>query len=49
MSKESENIVRQWEEMKDMKNNENAILKVFAKLERRKKPKAKQKEKGKNK
>jgi hypothetical protein len=49
MTERPDQVLRKWEELNEMKKNESAVLKVFAKLERRQKPKSKSKPKGKKK
>ena len=49
MTERPDQVLRKWEELNEMKKSESAVLKVFAKLERRQKPKSKSKPKGKKK
>lgn len=43
MAERPDETLRKWEQVKEQKQNENAVLKLFAKIERRPKPKPKMK------
>jgi hypothetical protein len=43
MGERPDETLRKWEQVKEQKQNENAVVKLFAKIERRPKPKPKMK------
>ena len=43
MAERPDETLRKWEEVKEQKKNEGAIMKLFAKIERRPRPKPKSK------
>lgn len=49
MAERPDETLRKWEQVKEQKQNENAVVKLFAKIERRPKPKLKPKMRGKRK